>query len=57
MKQEKISIDEVTHRMLKTYCAEQGYKIGAFVARLIRERIGDDYCRENNANKQKSQEA
>lgn len=41
MKQEKISIDEDTHRLLKIYCAEHGYKMGAFVARLIRERIGD----------------
>jgi hypothetical protein len=41
MKQEKISIDEDTHRMLKAYCLEQGYKMGAFVSRLIREKIGD----------------
>jgi hypothetical protein len=39
MKQEKISIDIETHRLLKTYCAERDLKMGAFVARLIRERI------------------
>ena len=40
MKQEKVSIDMDTHRLLKAYCAERDLKMGAFVARLIRERIG-----------------
>jgi len=42
MKQEKISIDSDTHRLLKAFCAERDLKIGAFVARLIRERITTD---------------
>lgn len=42
MKQEKISIDPETHKMLKAYCAERSLKIGSFVARLIRERINCD---------------
>jgi hypothetical protein len=45
MKQEKISIDMDTHRLLKVYCAERDLKMGAYVARLIRERISDE--REN----------
>jgi hypothetical protein len=53
MKQEKISIDEVTHRMLKAYCAVQGYKIGAFVARLIRERIGDVVSKDSSGDTDK----
>lgn len=39
MKQEKISIDTDTYHLLKSYCIERDMKMGAFVARLIRERI------------------
>lgn len=49
MKQEKVSIDSDTHRLLKAFCAERDLKIGAFVARLIRERIGNDTKRRNNS--------
>lgn len=42
MKQEKISIDAETHKLLKAYCAERSLKMGLFVARLIREMINYD---------------
>lgn len=54
MKQEKISIDSDTHRLLKAFCAERDLKIGAFVARLIRERIGDDTKRRNNSEEERN---
>ena len=53
MKQEKISIDEETHRLLKEYCAAQGYKMGAFVSRLIRERIGDVVSKDSSGDTDK----
>lgn len=42
MKQSKISIDEETHKMLKVYCAQRCLSMGQFVAKIIRERIGED---------------
>jgi len=53
MKQEKISIDSDTHRLLKAFCAERDLKIGAFVARLIRERITTD---DQTSNREKDRE-
>lgn len=42
MNQSKISIDEETHKMLKVYCAQRGLLMSQFVAKIIRERIGED---------------
>lgn len=42
MNQSKISIDEETHKMLKVYCAQRGLLMSQFVAKIVRERIGED---------------
>jgi hypothetical protein len=53
MKQEKVSIDMDTHRLLKAYCAERDLKMGAFVARLIRERITTNVQESNRETERK----
>lgn len=42
MKQEKISIDDDVHKSLKDFCNKNGLKMGAFVSRIIRERLQND---------------
>lgn len=48
MKQKKISIDEKTHALLVSFCEERDLKMGAFVARIIREKLNNDSRRETD---------
>lgn len=55
MKQQKISIDDVTHKLLKIHCAKNGLIMGKFVSKLIYEIIGvqdDKECSRRDCSKE-----
>ena len=35
----KIKLDEVTHKVFKEYCKDNGYNMGGLLGKMIREKL------------------